>query len=116
MKALKRTVKFFDTSALLAGYKLNSDEINYISTVVFSELENIKTSYNKDETVKYKARVLIRYLMDHRDLWQEPKTNWRKIQRLLNKSSELQDNNDSILICEATLIARKLKERVEFIT
>ena len=116
MKALKRTVKFFDTSALLAGYKLNSDEINYISTIVFSELENIKTSYNKDETVKYKARVLIRYLMDHRDLWQEPKTNWRKIQRLLNKSSELQDNNDSILICEATLIARKLKERVEFIT
>jgi len=64
MTALK-TVKFFDTSALLAGFKLNQEDINYISTIVFSELENIKTSYQKDETVKYKARVLIRYLMDH---------------------------------------------------
>lgn len=116
MKALKQSVKFFDTSALLAGYKLHQEDINYISTVVFSELENIKTSYNKDETIKYKARVLIRYLMDHKDLWQEPNTNWRKLIRLLNKSSELQDNNDSILICEAVLIARKNKERIEFIT
>ena len=116
MKALKQTVKFFDTSALLAGYKLNKDNINYISTVVFSELENIKTSFNKDETVKYKARVLIRYLMDHRDLWCEPQTDWRKIRRLLNKSPELQDNNDSTLICEALLIARKNKERIDFVT
>jgi hypothetical protein len=28
----------------------------------------------------------------------------------------LQDNNDSILICEAVITARKIKERVEFIT
>lgn len=45
MKALKQTVKFFDTSALLAGYKLDIENINYISTIVFSELENIKTSF-----------------------------------------------------------------------
>jgi len=69
MKVLKQTVKFFDTSALLAGYKLNSCDINYISTIVFNELEHIKISHNKDETIKYKARVLIRYLMDHKDLW-----------------------------------------------
>ena len=42
MTALK-TVKFFDTSALLAGFKLNQEDINYISTIVFSELEDIKT-------------------------------------------------------------------------
>lgn len=116
MTALKQIVKFFDTSALLAGYKLNSNEINYISTIVFSELEHIKTSYNKDETVKYKARVLIRYLMDRRDLWQEPKTNWRRVRKLLKHSPDLQDNNDSLLICEAALIARKNKERIEFVT
>lgn len=115
MTALK-TVKFFDTSALLAGFKLNQEDINYISTIVFSELENIKTSYQKDEIVKYKARVLIRYLMDHQDLWTEPKSNWRKINRLLKHSPELQDNNDSKLICEAVLLARKSKERIEFVT
>ena len=116
MKALKQTVKFFDTSALLAGYKLNSEDINYISTIVFSELEDIKTSYSKDETVKYKARVLIRYLMDHQDLWEDPHSKWRKVNRLLNNTQELQDKNDSKLICEAVLIARKTKEKVEFIT
>lgn len=109
MKALKKTVKFFDTSALLAGYKLDSEDINYISTIVFSELEDIKTSYSKDETVKYKARVLIRYLMDHQDLWKDPHSKWRRVNRLLDRTQELQDKNDSKLICEAVLIARKNK-------
>ena len=105
--------KFFDTSALLGGYKLSPDDTNYISNIVFDELETIKTSYNKDEHIKYKARTLVRYLMSNLDLWRTPQSNWRKVQRLLNKSATLPDKNDSILICEARLLA---KPTIQFIT
>ena len=63
------TIKFFDTSALLGGYKLSKEDTNYISTLVFEELEEIKTSHSKDEDTKYKARSLVRYLMSHKDMW-----------------------------------------------
>jgi len=115
VRVMRTLIKFFDTSALLAGYKLNKEDTNYISTIVFKELENIKTSYGKDDAVKYKARVLIRYLMDHRNLWKTPDTNWKRLHRLLNKTHCLQDNNDSMLICEAVLITNE-KEKVIFVT
>ena len=66
---LLQTQKFFDTSALLGGYKLKADDYNIISPIVFSELENIKISSTKDDSVKYKARSLVRYLMDNPTLW-----------------------------------------------
>ena len=107
---------FFDTSALLSNYKLNPDDTNYISDLVFQELEDIKTSHSKDETVKYKARSLVRYLMSHRDLWRTCNTNWDAVVRLLNKrsSASLRDNNDSYLICEARYLARR--DKIQFIT
>jgi len=39
-----KTIKFFDTSALLSGYKLDIEDWNFISNIVFEELEHIKTS------------------------------------------------------------------------
>ena len=112
---LSQTIKFFDTSALLAGYKLDIEDINIISNIVFQELEHIKISQNKDEYIKYKARSLVRYLMKHTELWREEYTEWRKIEKLLSKSHTLQDNNDSLLICEARLIA-KSSQPIQFIT
>lgn len=119
MKLLVRIVirlstnKFFDTSALLGGYKLNPEDTNYISNIVFQELEHIKTSHEKDENIKYKARSLVRYLMSHKDLWRANDANWTRVEKLLQKSPTLQDNNDSRLICEARLLA---KPDIEFIT
>lgn len=112
---LSQIIKFFDTSALLAGYKLDIEDINIISNIVFQELEHIKTSQNKDEYIKYKARSLVRYLMKHTELWREEYTEWRKVEKLLSKSHTLQNNNDSLLICEARLIA-KSSQPIQFIT
>ena len=100
------TIKFFDTSALLGGYKLLKEDTNYISNIVFQELEKIKTSHEKDENIKYKARSLVRYLMSHRDMWVEHYADWGRVEKLLSKSPTLQDNNDSRLICEARLLAK----------
>lgn len=104
-----QTINFFDTSALLGGYKLSKNETNYISNIVFQELEKIKTSHEKDESIKYKARSLVRYLMSHRDMWIENCANWGRVEKLLSKSPTLQDNNDSRLICEARLLAASEK-------
>jgi len=56
--------KFYDTSALLENYdKLFSDSQKFIiSSQTLIELENIKTSANKDSDIKYKARRLCRIL------------------------------------------------------
>lgn len=57
--------KFFDTSSLLISPEAlleEKDEI-YISSITLNELENIKTSSNKDSDIKYAARYLLR-LMD----------------------------------------------------
>ena len=111
---LSQKIKFFDTSALLGGYVLDKDEINYISNIVFQELEHIKISHEKDEKIKYKARSLVRYLMSNRDLWRTEDTNWRQVEKLLAKTPTLEDRHDSRLICEARMLSKKYT--VQFVT
>jgi len=109
-------INFFDTSALLGGYKLAQEDRNIISPIVFEELETIKTSSTKDEATKYKARSLIRYLMSHRDLWETCCLNQTQIDKILYKTNYLPDSNDSRLICEAEIIAEQNKRNIYFIT
>ena len=47
-------MKFYDTSALLKGAILENGDC--ISPTVLRELENIKSSANKDEDTKFQAR------------------------------------------------------------
>lgn len=61
------TTKIFDTSSLLllAGddEKLFSQADNIVITnITLKELENIKTSFNKDASIKYAARQLLHTL------------------------------------------------------
>lgn len=59
--------KFYDTCSLLE--LTNSSDINAtdicLSSVTLQELENIKTSANKDSETKYRARVAVRALKDN---------------------------------------------------
>lgn len=59
--------KFYDTCSLLA--KIDNDDLFterfYISSISLHELENIKTSKNKTEDVRYKARKLSHLLDEH---------------------------------------------------
>ena len=59
-------VKFYDTSSLLKiGDKLFDEGRFVISSITLDELENIKTSSNKDADVKYSARKLLREMDEH---------------------------------------------------
>ena len=60
-------MKFYDTNALL---ELTDEVLNEhfaISSVTLEELENIKTSKNKTEEVRYKARKVVHLLNDNPD-------------------------------------------------
>ena len=62
----KKTIRFYDTSALLAGAPISENA--YISSIVLDECEHIKTNALKDDEIKYKARSLVRNLMKN-DNW-----------------------------------------------
>ena len=57
---------FYDTSALLEKSKYLDDNENIvISTTVLEELENLKESKSKDDTIKQQARRVIHYIYEN---------------------------------------------------
>ena len=62
--------KFYDTCSLLMAVDTFLQEEEYtpvISSVTLKELENIKTSSNKDADVKYSARKVLHKLNENPD-------------------------------------------------
>ena len=62
--------KFYDTSSLLLIAEelfTNPEEKIHISSITLNELENIKTSQNKDFEIKYKASQLVKILDKYED-------------------------------------------------
>lgn len=108
-------INFYDTSTILSN-GLNLEGKNYVSALVLSELENIKTSAGKDDKLKYKARRAIRELMDVEKFFTDFFSR-KQIDKLLKYYSFLSDINDHRLLCEARLVAEKYpKDQVYFIT
>ena len=62
-----KTRQFYDTCSLLlrAGNLFDEPEDFIISSITLQELENIKTSTNKDDNVKFSARQLLHDLDEH---------------------------------------------------
>lgn len=58
-------IKFYDTCSLLKKTQGLFDEHFYISSITLKELENIKTSMNKDAEVKFRARKLLHELEEN---------------------------------------------------
>ena len=98
---MSKIVRVYDTSALLDlsdNLILNSD--CYVSTLVVRELENIKTSYSKDEEIKAKAREVVRILRQSN--FSTNITNAIAIEKLIKKYKKiLPDNTDSRILLEA---------------
>ncbi len=63
--------KYFDTSSLLLlTDSLFEQDCNiFITSVTLNELEYIKTSSNKDQSIKYSARQLLHVLDENQDKW-----------------------------------------------
>lgn len=112
---MNKFIKVYDTSALLdLSDNLVLNEECYISTLVIRELENIKASYNKDESVKLKARQVVRTLKTNNFTTNVVNQNtiekyWHKYRKILP------DNTDSRILLEAYLQIRWYDE-VKFYT
>lgn len=109
---LKKTIFIYDTSALLGGAYQDLKEntidqtYHYISSIVFDELEHIKTSSTKTEEVKYKARSLVRNLMKNRG-WFNKNYSKRRLERILKFKKFPVIKNDSLIMAEAFLLSKK---------
>ena len=106
---------FLDTSAILNGALQQFTTDIYISPLVLTELENIKTSFNKDEHIKYYAREAIRFILKSDNI-NYTITPQKQIDKLLKKYSFLSNIADHRLLCEASLLAEENHQQVEFIT
>lgn len=84
---------FYDTNALLLLQDKVLDETFYISSITLQELENIKTSRNKDDEVKYKARKVLHMLNDNHDNYHVFIYNADVERYLLSHGLELTNDN-----------------------
>ncbi len=102
--------KVYDTSALLdLSDSLVLDKQCYISTIVLSELENIKTSFSKDGEIKLRAREVIRLLRDA-DFLSWPDIRY-EIDKLLKKYKKvLEDKADSRILLETYYVCQHLNK------
>lgn len=60
--------KFLDTCSLLENPSIIAENDCVLSSVTLQELENIKTSANKDSETKYKARCAVRAIKDNSNI------------------------------------------------
>ena len=105
---------FLDTSAILNG-ALNDYSDSYISMIALNELENIKTSANKDEETKFKARKAVRIILESNNI-SYGIVDQKKVNKILKKYNFLSDINDHRLLCEAILLNATHNIEVNFIT
>ena len=94
MKQSKEKIRFYDTSALLSGAIKEIHDFTYISSIVLDELEHIKTAASKDENVKYKARKLVRFLMDWEDEFKHEIFPQKAIDKVMRRYRFLENKND----------------------
>ena len=102
-------IDFYDTSALLAIENIEtffSIGHNYISHFCLSELEAIKTSANKNEDIKARARKVARFMLANPTAFFCDTYDEKKIEKA-RKKHYFPDNMDGRILAEATLLAKK---------
>lgn len=99
MKKQANDYYFYDTSSLLMDSNLfaNGRPIA-LSSISLLELENIKTSANKDADIKYKARQLLHKLDEHRGEYDICIFNEKMLAPIKKKNLEI-TNDMKILAC-----------------
>lgn len=100
---MKPILKVYDTSALLdLSDNLILDNKCYVSTLVISELENIKSSFSKDNDIKTRARQVVRVLKSSN--FTSNFTLKKNIEKWLKRYEDILPNNtDSRILIEAFL-------------
>ena len=102
--------KFYDTNALLQlGGKVFENEF-FVSSTTLQELEHIKTSKNKTEEIRYKARKISQLLDAQSDKYTV--IIWEVLKNPYSKVNGFEDNPD-IRICDC---AYEVRDRAVFVT
>lgn len=102
--------KFYDTNALLQlGEKAFENEF-FVSSTTLQELEHIKTSKNKTEELRYKARKVTHLLDEQSDKYTV--IIWETLKNPYSKVNGFEDNPD-IRICDC---AYEVRDRAVFVT
>jgi len=107
-------INFLDTSAILAG-GLDSFFNIYISPIVISELENIKTDRNKDDNTKFFARQVVREIIQSNE-YSFTCFAQKDILKEIHKHPFLTDINDHRILSEAILLSKKMRQPIHFVT
>ena len=109
-------IKFYDTCALLflqqAAFKNNEKFI--ISNITLKELEHIKTSANKDNDIKFRARHLLHLFANNKNKYIII-PYLREYDEFIKNISILSDNDDSKIIYCATIGQQDYKDLI-FVT
>ena len=90
-------IRFYDTSSLLI--KGFDNEPFVISSITLQELENIKTASNKDDETKYKARQILHYLDENKELYNVHIFKESMLQPIIDK--DLTVSNDMRILATA---------------
>lgn len=109
-------MKFYDTSALLkiADTLFDTEERFAVSCITIDELENIKTSSNKDADVKYSARKLLREMDKHLDDFDIVLFEDKMLKPIAKINLSI--TNDIKILSSAITYAKKKNIDIEFVT
>ena len=110
--------KCYDTCSLLeqAGHLFDSDEFTLvISSITLEELENIKTSGNKDPDVKYAARKVLADMDEHYGAFEIVLYNDSFGDMMMRDGISL-SNDAKIIACARHFAAKHPQDEVIFVT
>ena len=109
-------MKFYDTNALLDLQDEVFEERFLCSIKTFEELEHIKTSKNKDEETRYKARKITYLLDENNNMYDVITVDYKEyIDDILNKFGLNPEDPDNIIMYSAWCKSKEIKDLV-FIT
>lgn len=109
-------MNFYDTNILLNNLEFVKQNGKFsISEITVLELENIKTSANKDEKTKCQARHAVQYLAQNRTIWKMC-NNPSQVRNSVRKNLNLPDTNDGNIIVDFYLEARWEPDKTFFVT
>jgi len=107
--------KFYDTNALLElNQELDKLDFFYTSSIVLEELEHIKTSKNKTEDLRYKARCVSRFLMNNSDKYECIIVKDDVLHILHNYN--LPETNDNLIVTCAYVKNLELNNKITYIS
>ena len=109
-------MKFYDTNALLDLQEDAFEEKFMCSIKTFEELEHIKTSKNKDEETRYKARKVTHLLDENDGMYEAVVVNYNEyVDDILNEFGLNPEDPDNIIVYSAWCKSKEIEDLV-FIT